>query len=61
MTRQDKLTITGTKLESSCKKCDKFPCQRPQNCNDKWDYVEQIGKEGMQAVDMDHGYRLIPK
>lgn len=50
-----------TKLQSPCKDCDKSPCPRPQDCKEKWDYVEKLGEPGLQAVDQGHGYRILPK
>lgn len=49
------------KLESPCKKCEQSPCPRPQDCQEKWEYVEKLGSGGVPAVDMDQDYRLLPK
>lgn len=47
------------KLESPCKKCFEFPCKEKASCELRLDYVKKLGPSGIQAVDMDYGYRLI--
>ena len=47
--------------QSPCKTCDQSPCKKPEKCEARWQYVQQTKSNGLCAVDIDGGYRLLPK
>lgn len=45
---------------SPCWDCSKFPCKKPEKCDERFQYGESL-KAGIQAVDMDQEYGFLPK
>lgn len=42
---------------SPCKTCDSHPCDKPQKCDRRWEYVKSL-TDDVQGVDMDHNYSI---
>ena len=49
-----------TKLESPCKKCDKYPCNNHKSCILRQDYAKSFnGEDQMKVVDTNSNYRIL--